>query len=145
MSEDVECPRCRGQMIANGPFPFDEPYPLFTAMCVDCDWIGPICQDVKVAFDMCRPMAYFEPRPRLPTKEEEAAHRARHGDGAGFRVRRRVKGGPDVGWSSWMALSGPAPCHGWMVEAEHYRDATPNDWESVPETADGRPVAWPAL
>ena len=134
MSEDVECPRCRGQMIANGPFQFDGPYPLFTAMCVDCDWIGPICQDVKVAFDMCRPMAYFEPRPRLPTKEEEAAHRARHGEGAGW-----------LGITHLVRM--PRNIASPLDEATRFlwEGRKRAGWVSVWPHVNGRPVAWPAL
>lgn len=80
-------------------------------------------------------------RKRLPTPEEEAAHRARHGKTAGWMVR--LPATKQYGVQPWIdpkpRAGAPEGPHG--LAAFRLQDDV---WESYPHV-DGRPVAWPEV
>lgn len=79
---EVKCPACRGELSTIVGRDYGDG--LFDAG-VECT-NGDCLFEVTSVSD-CAHLAYFDPRPRLPTPEEEAAHLGRHGDGAGWMVR----------------------------------------------------------
>ena len=140
--DDVKCPACRGRLVSNSLRDDDGGIARWLE-CVDCAWSPVVQSDTTPAFgelqDACRHLAHWEPRDRLPTPEEEAAHRARHGEGAVWMGRH--DDGHGRGWSEWYTLR----------MREHYdgRVIYPLDcgirWQSYPVTPEGRPVAWPEV
>lgn len=119
------CPKCRG--------------PIETRMDGGDHWIGPVsagawcrgCGNAWVCEDDFEPLAYWEPRDRLPTPEEEAAHREKHGGDAGWMVR--VAEVP-----VFCAVITPDSWDNWRrAEA-----ARPDKFQSYPHVG-GRPVGWP--
>ena len=120
--DDVKCPRCRG--------------PLETRMDGGDHWIGPVsagawcrsCGEEWRRAEDFEHLAHWEPRDRLATPEEEAAHTEKHGAGAG-----------------WMANQGL----GWhpvqdAAEMEILREFVGESWRSYPHV-NGRPVGWPEV
>lgn len=93
---EAKCPACRGEL-GGAAFAQHCGCETIVAKCGACGWRSPWDEvghggenyDAAEAFvlDQCAPLAYFDPRPDLPTVEEDAAHRARHGEGAGFMYR----------------------------------------------------------
>lgn len=125
------CPRCREEMrVADWGAGFQ-------AVCLECRWRSCRYPSAEKAETDIAPLAWFEPRDRLPTIEEEAAHRERHGDGAGWMGRQRfttVGDGCITDWSGWRPVSCALDAH-----------PTPlREWQSYPHV-EGRPVGWPEV
>lgn len=100
IDDKAKCPACRGAIrIVDHP----QRGGVITvgAVCPTCGWEAPAglydadmrstpeqtqCEHESFAAGLA-PLAYFDPRPRLPTAEEEAAHQERHGEKAGWMYR----------------------------------------------------------
>lgn len=129
---DAKCPRCRGELEFNGAH--DPGHgALWSMVCVDCRWVGPISCAPVTAMEASSHLAHFEPRPRLPTEDEERALVATHGKAAAWMVQRQYKGGE---WTKPM----------WM-DAEAIASWRYSGWAfmAYPVLDDGRPVAWPEV
>lgn len=133
---DPTCPKCAGALQVfqrHGDLGGSTAY----AHCDACRWQGPTVESYMVtsaaltteALEECRHLAYLEPRDRLPTEAEEAAHRARHGDGAGWMGQCCIDG-------LWRR-----PCF-WQDWA---RSTHNHPVRLYPVTAEYRPVAWPEV
>lgn len=134
--DDVRCPKCRGGLRtchrALG----------YEAVCAeDCGFVGPMLPEPQMALEACRHLCWQGIRKRLPTPEEEAAHRARHGKTAGWMVR--LPATKQYGVQPWIdpkpRAGAPEGPHG--LAAFRLQDDV---WESYPHV-DGRPVAWPEV
>lgn len=141
--DKVKCPRCR-EPLEESIHDVNCGCQVVGAECQACGWTSPggvsgRCGDphhdtiVATLLGACAPLAYFEPRERLPTPEEEAAHRARHGEGAGWFIRFRFIG--RLEWSEWadcrQVEGSPIPA---LIRSAGF--------EAYPHI-NGRPVAWP--
>ena len=130
---DVKCPRCGGEIEIQG-----SDVTMYPQCVGECGWspvvlgsdLGwPDNEDTLRADVLAsvRELAHWEPRDRLPTPEEEAAHTARHGAEAGWMGRCYVSGM----WRNWNA--------GWGAGPDHLHPV-----ESYPHV-NGRPVGWPEV
>ena len=136
---DALCPKCRAPLFHDEETPggnvaihpgcsacgwepvaiFSE-YPVGGAEAAKAEALATLNADVS-------PLAWFEPRDRLPTPEEDAAHREKHGERAGWMGRCYVSGM----WRNWSA--------GWGAGPDHLHPV-----ESYPHV-NGRPVGWPEV
>jgi hypothetical protein len=103
----------------------------WVAECGCCHFVGPYGDTKEESIGACAGLAYFDPRDSLPTPEEEAAHRKRHGEGAGWMVRIRWHGDD---WERWADVR--------TLGDTDEDDET--DIETYPHI-NGRPVAWPEV
>lgn len=137
MSDEVKCPKGCDRVFLD----VEDDRGRFQAVCHFCGLAGtkePTPEAARAEFSR---LAYFDPGDRLPTAEEEAAHRERWGEQAGWMV-----------WlTRWTMASHPSLLRpsDWapdMIAA--WRDeilkAAPDLFEIVahPHT-NGRPVGWP--
>lgn len=131
--DDVRCPKCRGGLRtchrALG----------YEAVCAeDCGFVGPMLPEPRMALEACRHLCWQGVCDRLPTPEEEAAHRARHGEGAGWMVR--ITGGAEFR-DSGASRRWHDP--GALAQSRYRRYALDGvTFESYPHV-NGRPVAGP--
>lgn len=142
---DEKCPKCRGPLKVWATTT-DGEHTSLTPWCEACDWDPSIeysepSEGKRAARDAakaallaaCEPLAYWEPRDRLPTPEEEAAHTARHGAGAGWALLvldvsgRWVPG--DLNLTTMQRAQEIVAAHGEDVQCYAH--------------VNGRPVGWP--
>lgn len=138
MSDQARCPACRGPMTLREGGRNDDESEVWLS-CDACGWAG--CSEAKpwdtsihdVAESLRKTvgaLAYFDPRPRLPTEEEETAHREKHGEEAAWFVRGPL---PNGVWEQ----SSPSALRVWRRYA-----ADGETWHAYPHV-DGRPVVGP--
>ena len=116
----ADCPRCVS------PLRVEDWGAGISALCPVCLWQSRRFPSREKAEAEVSALAWWEPRPRLPTPAEEAAHRERHGEGAGWMVRCYIGGE----WRDWGI-------------AREFGAVHPHPVQSYPHV-NGRPVGWPS-
>ena len=129
------CPRCREEMrVADWGAGFQ-------AVCLECRWRSCRYPSAEKAETDIAPLAWFEPRDRLPTPAEEEAHLERHGGAAGWMVLQT--GGTEVARLHQLHF---VPNE--AVVLRYYREMVGAGLWVVtvyPALKDGRPVGWPEV
>lgn len=132
--DDTLCPRCGGKVEVQA-----SDVTMYPQCIGDCGWspvvlgsdLGwPDDEDILRAdvLSSVHHLAHWEPRDRLPTPEEDAAHAARHGDAAGWMANQGM---------GWRSVDDAA-------EMEILRGFVGESWRSYPHV-NGRPVGWPEV
>lgn len=140
--DEAKCPKCRGTLdFGLGPADHNGNYIGAACVSANCTFYS----ERGSTADLTQ-QAYFAPRQRLPTPEEETAHRSRHGEGAGWMVR-------------WSGLSDQADGTAkaivdFMCRFSDYGASIHEEsrvwerevvlFESYPHV-NGRPVGWPEV
>jgi hypothetical protein len=138
--DDTLCPRCRAEKIRPVHVIRREEVAAVFPYCDACGWVvgqaltslgaerGGVDGADRLVGEQVRHLAHWEPRDRLPTPEEEAAHTAKHGAEAGWMANQGM---------GWHSVDDAA-------EMEILRGFVGESWRSYPHV-DGRPVGWPEV